>query len=98
MFGSIARAEEHSRSDVDLIIVGTATMFDISGTLHDARHRLAREVNPIIYTPEEFAKRLAERNHFLLSVMEKPKLFIFGTPDDLEPTHSPKLRRRRANK
>ena len=84
VYGSVARAEEVSASDVDLFIVGTVGLFDIAPPLRNAQRRLGREVSPKIYPPQELAKRLASREHFVLSVLGKPKLFIFGTQDELD--------------
>jgi predicted nucleotidyltransferase len=84
VYGSVARAEEVSASDVDLFIVGTVGLFDIAPPLRDAQRRLGREISPKIYPPQELAKRLASREHFVLNVLGKPKLFIYGTQDELD--------------
>jgi hypothetical protein len=41
-----------------------------------------REVNPKVYTPEEFAA-LANSNAFLLHVLAKPKIWLIGEDRDL---------------
>jgi predicted nucleotidyltransferase len=98
VFGSIAKSEESYRSDVDVMIIGTVTLREICTKLSDATQRLSREVNPITYSSEEFDKRLSEEHHFLMGVLEKPKLFIFGSPLDLEATHKEKAHRRETGK
>jgi predicted nucleotidyltransferase len=82
--GSIARSAENSASDVDLIVIGTLGLEDISPALMKAEAQLNRPVNASVYTPEEFAKKLAARNHFLTSLLEKEKVYIFGGYHDLE--------------
>jgi DNA-binding transcriptional ArsR family regulator len=86
VYGSIARCEELSGSDVDLMIVGDVSLADLSPALHKAEERLAREVNPTLFSAEEFARKLKQGNHFLRTVAGSEKLLIFGTPDDLAAT------------
>jgi predicted nucleotidyltransferase len=82
--GSVARSEEKSASDVDLIVIGSLGLAEMSPFLERAETRLLRSVNAVIYTPEEFTKRLAANNHFLTSTLEKEKVFIYGGYHDLE--------------
>jgi hypothetical protein len=49
--------------------------------LHD---RLGREVNVTRYTLKEFAAKVASRNHFLSSVLSKPRIFLLGGEHELE--------------
>ena len=83
VYGSIARCEELSESDVDVMIVGNVSLADLSPALQDAAERLAREVNPTHFSPEEFAKKLKQGHHFLKTVLANHKLFILGSEDDL---------------
>ena len=82
--GSVARAREGASSDVDLIAVGSLGLVELSPLLESAEQRLGRPVNANVYSPEEFAKKLAARNHFLCSVLDREKLFVVGKPNDLE--------------
>jgi DNA-binding transcriptional ArsR family regulator len=84
VYGSVARAEETTRSDIDLLIVGDVGLRDIAPGLQDAQARAGREVSPKVYHPGEFAKQLAARDHFLLSVLNKPKLFVLGSQHELD--------------
>ena len=86
IYGSVAHGGEVSASDVDLLVVGTAGLADLAGPLGRAQEKLGRDVNPKLYRPAEFAKRVADQDHFLLSVLGKPKLFVIGAEHDLDPT------------
>ena len=55
-------------------------------TLAKAEEKLAREVNPTIFSSEEFTKKLRQGHHFVKSVVLTDKLFIVGGPDDLAAT------------
>jgi len=79
IYGSLARSEEHSASDVDLIIIGHVGLADVSSPLRKAERRLNRAVNPGTYTADEFAAKV-NSNHFIITVMRSKKLFILGDP------------------
>jgi len=82
VYGSVAARREDSNSDIDLLVVGTVQRLRLSRPLQQASGRLGREVNMAIYNPAEFiAKR---KQHFLASVLDKPKLFVIGTERDLD--------------
>ena len=84
IFGSMAKGAGDARSDVDVLVVADAPFADISGALLSAQERLGREITPTVYSPEEFADRLKTKHHFLMRVLQEPKIMLVGTPDDLE--------------
>lgn len=84
VYGSIAKKEDTARSDIDLMLVSdTLTFGDTILALQTASDELGREVNPNIFTPQDFAKRLKEGGSFVSRVMEQPKIWLIGGPDDL---------------
>jgi predicted nucleotidyltransferase len=84
VFGSIARGEEKTGSDVDVMVIGELGLRDLSGLLSGIEERIGREVNPHVLQEDEFRKRLRTSEHFVTSVMASPKIFIIGTQDELE--------------
>lgn len=82
VFGSIAAGDERPGSDVDLMIVGSVTLRELTKRLSGVAAQLGRELNPHIQSPKEFARRRVARDHFLTTVLKGPKLFITG--DELE--------------
>lgn len=84
VYGSIASGSEQADSDIDLMIVGNVSPLDLAVPLRRVRDLLGRDINPRVYTPAEFVKKRARRDHFLTRVLEKPKLFVLGNNDDLE--------------
>jgi len=83
VYGSIARSEELSESDVDLMIVGTVSLADLSPAIQKAEERLARQVNPTVFSQEEFARKVKQGHHFLKTVLGNDKLFILGSENEL---------------
>jgi predicted nucleotidyltransferase len=90
VFGSLAASTERAESDLDLMIIGSASHRDLASPLRGLTDRLGREINPHFFTLEELKRRLAVRDHFLSDVLAKPKLFIIG--DELEFTELVKVR------
>jgi uncharacterized protein len=83
VFGSVAAGTEKAHSDVDLMVIGTITMRQLSKRLSGVAVKLGREVNPHILTPAEFAERIKKRDHFITSVLETSRLFVIGSEDEL---------------
>jgi len=89
IFGSMAKGTADAKSDVDVLIVGDGSFANISAALLPAQERLGREITPTVYSPEEFADRLKTKHHFLMRVLQQPKIMLVGTPDDLERMGAP---------
>jgi predicted nucleotidyltransferase len=88
LYGSIARGEEHSASDVDLMIVGTLKQIDLLPALRKLETRFRREVNVTLYSPEEFLRRQTAEDHFLHTVLKGKTIPLKGTVHELEETAS----------
>jgi predicted nucleotidyltransferase len=88
LYGSIARGEERSASDVDLAIVGTVRQIDLLPALRKLEARFRREVNVTLFSPEEFRAKRAAGDHFLNSVLKGKIILLKGTLDELEKTAS----------
>ena len=83
IFGSIAQGTEDSRSDVDLLLVGSAPYSDIASALQPAQKTLGREISPMLYSEDEFRQRILEGHRFLTDILQKPRIFIVGGNDDI---------------
>lgn len=84
IFGSVAKGEQQSGSDVDLMVLGDVDLDEAVRSLLGLRERLGREVNPTVYSVAEWKKRVAARQRFILTVLEAPKLFVIGDQRDLD--------------
>jgi predicted nucleotidyltransferase len=83
VFGSVARGEQQSSSDVDVMIIGLLSFGDAVQLLHPAQTILQREINPVVYSADEFERRIKNNDSFINEVLAKPKLFIIGTENEL---------------
>ncbi|MCM2252719.1 MAG: nucleotidyltransferase domain-containing protein [Ramlibacter sp.] len=84
VFGSVAKQTDHAASDIDLMIISDSLDYaDTILALQPVAAGLGREINPIIYTPKELAKRVKDDNGFVGRVLSQPKVWLFGGEDDL---------------
>lgn len=83
LYGSFARGEEHSGSDVDVLVIGSVGFGDVIASLRAAREQLGREVNATVFSPEEFARGARQEDPFIIDVVEKPKIMLIGDEDGL---------------
>lgn len=82
IFGSLARGTETSSSDVDILIIGDAGFTEVVRALYSAQTLLSREINPVVYSTDEFISRLQDKEPLMLEVLAKPKLFLLGNEHD----------------
>lgn len=83
VFGSVAQGKERAESDIDVLVVGTASFSSVVETLSGAGERLRREVNPVVMTKAAFAKSVADRDRFISRVLREPKIFLLGDAREL---------------
>lgn len=83
VFGSVAKGTENLGSDIDVLIIGDIDFTDIVIALYPAQTNLGREINPKVYTIEEWKTSLQKQDFFIQEVLNNSKLFIMGAEDDL---------------
>jgi predicted nucleotidyltransferase len=84
VYGSVARAADHSGSDIDLMVISDSLTYgEVFGALERAAKAVGRPLNPTVYTVAEFSKRTREENTFVARVLNQPKVWIIGSEHDL---------------
>jgi DNA-binding transcriptional ArsR family regulator len=84
VYGSIARSEETSASDIDLMVVGKVGLADLIPALRNCERTLGRPVNPTVYSLNEFQEKARKEDHFLTTVLRGAKQFVKGGEHELE--------------
>ncbi len=84
VFGSVARGEEMTESDVDLLVIGDIGLRAVANLLSGVAEQIGREINPHVLRRAELLKRKGEKDAFLMRVLAAPKLFVLGDPHDFE--------------
>ena len=73
IYGSVAKREDTSASDVDVMLVGVdLTLAEVLEHLQAAEQALGRKINPTCYTLQEFMQRRADADSFVSRVLGQP--------------------------
>ena len=83
IFGSVARGTEGPGSDVDLMVVTERPFGEVVRALHPVQSSLGREINPVVYGPDEWVQHVRSRDPFVRQVLAGPRLLVIGTDDEL---------------
>ena len=78
IYGSYAKNAEDVESDIDLFVIGSVSIRDLQTVISDIESKFQREINPTIYPREELQSKFRSKNHFILSVLKEPKIFLKG--------------------
>jgi uncharacterized protein len=82
IYGSFAKGTETANSDVDLIMIGEVGFSEAILVFGEAQDKLGREINPSVYPVREFVSKLSAGNHFLITILNEPKIFLIGNQND----------------
>jgi len=82
VYGSFARGEEVSGSDLDLFVVGNIQLDDLVSALSNVEQAIRREINPTLFSAREFKNKWSRNNHFLESVAKTEKEYVIGSEDE----------------
>jgi predicted nucleotidyltransferase len=86
VYGSVAKGNDTARSDIDLMVIGEDLSYpDLYAGLQKIESVLLRKVNPNFMTLEDWRRKRARKDSFVARISTQPKIFIFGSEDDLHP-------------
>jgi predicted nucleotidyltransferase len=83
LYGSFATGKDRPASDLDLAVIGNVTFGEVVSQLRPAQETLGREINPTVYAPDEFQKKLKAKHHFVSAIIEGPKIMLIGEEREL---------------
>ena len=95
VFGSMARGQATTGSDIDLMLIGNLGLREAVELLHPAEAALGREINPKVFAVKEWKRRAAASDPFVREVMGKPKIFVGGSERELAEPRRNQPRRNR---
>lgn len=78
IYGSYAKNVENSESDIDLFVIGDISSTDLQASVSEVESQTKREINPTVYSSKELKEKYKSKNHFVLSVVKEPKIFLKG--------------------
>jgi predicted nucleotidyltransferase len=86
VYGSLAEGRLGPSGDIDVLVLGDVEFSEVTDALAPMEKRLERPVNPTVYSPVEFQRRLKARRHFLTAVVGRPLIDLIGElPPDARP-------------
>jgi predicted nucleotidyltransferase len=84
VYGSVAEGKQTQKSDVDVFLLGDASMAEVVPAIREAESHLGRDVNPSIYSRKDLRAKLKVGSGFLTRVLTGPKLMIAGDSNVVE--------------
>jgi hypothetical protein len=72
-----------SQTDVDVLVVGTVVLPELSQIIKAEEGRRDREINYTVMTEEEFLFRKSRRDPFVLGVIAGSRVMVIGDEEDL---------------
>jgi predicted nucleotidyltransferase len=78
VFGSMAQGKTSASSDIDLLVIGTASFAAVVEVCHVGTKQLGREVNPVVMSRAAVQLKLREHNRFISRILKEPKIFVIG--------------------
>jgi predicted nucleotidyltransferase len=83
IFGSVASGADSLASDVDVLVITERGFGEVVRALHAAQTKLGREINPVVYTPNELQNHVNQQDSFVQAVLAGPQIFLKGGLNDL---------------
>ena len=84
VYGSYARGEEKTDSDVDLMIIGNIDFDSLDLIIDDIEKKIGRSMNYITYDYKEFANKRKTKDGFIIDVLKDKKIMLIGNENDLK--------------
>lgn len=84
VFGSVANSTDTATSDIDVLVIGSVDFGSVVNRLFDAQQTLHREINPKVYSVDEWRTKHQADSSFVRDIVSKPKIFLIGTQHDLD--------------
>ena len=84
IFGSYATGNDDAASDIDLFVLGTADWRALTRARSDTLSKLGRELNEVIYTPDDLRRSIAGDSAFIATLRDEPKLWVIGDDDEFD--------------
>jgi predicted nucleotidyltransferase len=81
VFGSVAKGQAIAKSDVDVLILGSASELKANAALKPAGRTLGRTIHATACTIEEFKKQMREGESFAQDIVQSPRIALMGDFD-----------------
>lgn len=83
VFGSVARGEATASSDVDVLVLGSASELKVNAALKPAGRSLGRAVHATAFTIKAFLEQVREGESFAQEIVQGPRITLIGGLEDV---------------
>lgn len=80
IFGSVAKGTDTAGSDIDLMVIGSASLLDMTARLHDLDQRLGRRIHLTMYDEDEWIE-FVNNDHIVAQIASDPKVMLIPCQD-----------------
>lgn len=81
--GGFVRGKTPGTKDVELLLVGTIVLPELSALVKEEEAKREREINYTVMTEDEYKYRVTRRDPFILDVLERPRVMLIGEEEAL---------------
>jgi len=81
--GRFARRIKNSPDEVDLLLVGTVVLPELSLLVREEEKKLNSEINYTVMTEEEFAFRKKKRDPFVAAILSGSRVMLIGDEESM---------------
>ena len=86
IYGSVAKGTDTSNSDIDLMVIGDELDYsELYTALLDVEGALGRKVSVTFLSPKDWRRKVSDEGSFISKTDALPKIFVFGSEQDLRP-------------
>ncbi len=82
IYGSFVRGETNASSDIDLFIVGSPPLRELSSKLSPLEKKLSRDINFNVFSKKEFEKEKQKKGSFVWLVEKGAKIVLKDNGDE----------------
>jgi predicted nucleotidyltransferase len=83
IYGSFAAGGERAESDIDLMVIGRASLEEVLALIRGPEEKLSREINVSLYDLQEIRKRVKDSDPFIMEVLGGSKIMLIGDENEL---------------
>lgn len=78
IYGSFAGGSAGGKSDIDLFIIGHVHENELIRCIEKLETQLSREINYVLFTHDELAERIRNKEPFIQNVLREKKVMLIG--------------------
>jgi predicted nucleotidyltransferase len=83
VYGSYADGKAGAESDIDLFVIGSVGLRQLSPRLREVADTMSREINPSVMSAASYRDKLNSGDAYIRNVTKGNKLWIVGSEDEL---------------